>query len=183
MPRQTLAWHVIHQQFCIAQNGRKHIIKIVRDAPRESAQGMHFMALTHLCLEVMSFGDVETGHEHGWQVLPGSRGQAELQPEGALILTYTLYDVTLWGRRSLQTGVAIPLPGGMLMRRQERAHVAATQVIRTSIPKESGHDGIDKLNDAVPVEHAYPLQGASDEVMVVRFVSTPSHLLCLGLSA
>jgi hypothetical protein len=113
-----------------------------------------------------------------------------------------LYDVTLWGCRSLQTGVAIPLPGGMLMRRQERAHIAATQVIRTHIPKESGQDGIDKLNDAVPVEHTYPLHGASDEVMVVRFVSTQrllytsmfesltrrhatvsSHLLRLGLSA
>src|SRR2546422_1140609 len=170
MPRQTLAWHVIHKQFRIAQNGRKHVIKIVRDAPSESAQGVHFMALTHLCLALMPFGNVETGHEHSWQALPGNRGQAELQPEGALILAYALYDVTLWGRRGLQTGVAIPLPGGMLVRRQERAHVAATQVIRTGIAKESDHNGIDKLNNAVPIEHAYPLQRASDEVVVVRFV-------------
>src|SRR5262249_41575047 len=170
MPRQTLAWHVIHKQFCIAQNGCKHVIKIVRDAPRESAQGMHFMALTYLCLEVLPFSDVDTGDEQGWQALPGSRGYADLQPEGAMILTYTLHDVTLRDTRSLPTGVAIPLPGGMLMRRQERAHVAATQVLRTGIPRESGHDGIDKLDDAVPVEHAYPLQGASDEVTVVRFV-------------
>src|SRR4029453_5856321 len=89
----------------------------------------------------------------------------------------------------------------MLMRRQERAHIAATQVIRTSIPKESGHDGIDKLNDAVPVEHAYPLQGSSDEVTIVLFIPTQrlpytsvfesltrrratvsSHLLRLGIS-
>jgi len=124
----------------------------------------------------MTFSDIETGDEHGWQALPGSRGQAELQPKGALILMYTLYDVTLWGRRSLQTGVAIPLPGGMLMRRQERAHVAATQLLWTGISRESGHDGIDKLDDAVPVEHAYPLQGASNEVVVVRFV-LPQRLL------
>src|SRR6266571_2577486 len=170
MPRQTLAWRIIHQQFRIAQNGRKHVIKIVRDAPSESAQGVHFMALTHLCLALMPFGNVETGHEHGWQALPGHRGQADLEPEGALILAYALYDVTLWGRRSLQTGVAIPLPGGMLVRRQKRAHIAATQVIRTGIAKESDHDGIDKLNNAVPVEHAYPLQRASHEITIVLFV-------------
>src|SRR5262249_4945976 len=34
---------------------------------------------------------------------------------------------------------------------------------------ERGHDGVDKLNDAVPMQHAYPLQGSSDEVTVVRF--------------
>jgi hypothetical protein len=30
------------------------------------------MVLTHLRLEVMPFGDVETGHEYGWQALPGN---------------------------------------------------------------------------------------------------------------
>jgi len=85
-----------------------------------------------------------------------------------MILAYTLYNMTSRGSRSLQTGVAILFPGGMLMRRKERAHVAARQVIRTGISKESGHDGIDKLDDAILVKHAYPLQGASDEVTVVR---------------
>jgi len=127
------------------------------------------MALTHLGLEVMTCGDVETGDKHGWHALPGHRREADLQPERAMILTYALYDVTLRGSRSLQTGLAMSFPGDMLMRRQERAHGTATQVIRTGIPKESGHDGIDKLDDAVPMEHAYPLQGASDEVTVVRF--------------
>src|SRR5262249_16723851 len=136
MPRQTLAWHVIHKQFRIAQNGCKHVIKIVRDAPRKSTQGMHFMALTHLGLQGMPFGDVDTSDKHGWQALAGSRGYTEIQPEGALILTYTLHDVTLRGTRSLQTGVTILLPGGKLMRRQERAHVAATQILRTGIPRE-----------------------------------------------
>ncbi len=137
--------------------------------PSESAQGVHCMALTHLCLEVMTFGDIETGDKQAWQALPGNGGQADLQPERTMSLAYALYDVTLWGSRGLQTGVAIPFPGGMLMRRKECAHVAATQVIWIGIPKERGHDGIDKLDEAVPVEHAYALQGASDKITVVRF--------------
>src|SRR5436309_3059002 len=169
MPRQTLAWDVIYHQFGVTQNGREHVIKIVCNAPRERAQGVRFMALTHLGLEVMPCGDVETGDKHGGQALPSSRGHADLQPEPALILAYALHEVTLRGSRSLQTGVAIPFPGGMLMRRQERAHVAAMQVIRLDIPKERGHDGVDKLDDAVPLEYAYALQGASDEVTVVGF--------------
>jgi hypothetical protein len=64
----------------------------------------------------------------------------------------------------------------MLMWRKECTHVAAIQVIWTGIPKERDHDGIDKLDDAVPVEQAYPLQGASDEVTVVRFALL-QHLL------
>src|SRR5688572_19416894 len=115
----------------------------------------------------MTCSDVETGDEHGWHAVPGRRGQAELQPKRATILAYALYDVTLRGSRGLHTGVAISFPGRMLMRRQEGTHVAAIQVIWTGIPKERGHDGIDKLDDTVPVEQAYPLQGASDEVTVV----------------
>src|SRR5262249_19658187 len=121
------------------------------------------------------FGAVETGHEYGWQALPGGRGHTDLEPEGVLILAYTLHNVTLRGSRRVQTGASALFPHSMLMRCQERAHIAATEVIWTGIPQERGHNGVDKLNDAISVEHADPLQGASDEVTVVCFA------LVLGL--
>src|SRR5215510_2850126 len=58
----------------------------------------------------------------------------------------------------------------MLRRREQRAYGTATQVVRADIPKERGQHGVDNLNDAIPVEYTYTLQGAGDKVIVVLCV-------------
>ena len=69
------------------------------------------------------------------------------------------------------------------MRREQRAHGTATQVIRVGIPKERGQHGVDHLDDAIPVEYPYALQGASDEVMIILFVFLLRLLYALGFKS
>jgi hypothetical protein len=57
-----IAAHFVFEHLRVAENCRQQVVEVVRDAPRQAADALHFLSLEQLILERATLADVL--HEH-----------------------------------------------------------------------------------------------------------------------
>ena len=84
-PRGFQHFKIVLQQLDLTAHDREHVVEVVGDAPRESADGLHLLRVEQLLLERFAFGHVAQHDdlEFTLTVETPERRLAELDPDGA----------------------------------------------------------------------------------------------------